>query len=254
MKHIVLYSGGLSSFFTAKIVVEKYGAENVLCLFTDTSTEDEDLYRFIKETISLLGCDLKVLKDGRDIWGVFTDVKFMGNSRIDPCSRVLKRDIFSKWLKKNFKPEECILYYGINWDEEHRYIKIKERWQPYQVEAPLCDPPIIGLNEMKDFLTSVNIDIPKLYTMGFPHNNCGGFCVKTGQAQFKLLLEKMPERYMQHEEAQEKLFETIGSRRPFIRMQRDGDLKYLSLKEFREHLQSNGQIDLFDYGGCACFA
>jgi hypothetical protein len=118
----------------------------------------------------------------------------------------------------------------------------------------MCQEPLMGPGEMQAALKEMNIRIPKLYTMGFPHNNCGGFCVKTGQAQFKMLLEKMPERYKEHEEAQEKLFEQIGSKRPFIRLIRKGKMNYLSLKEFREHLQRNGQIDMYDYGGCGCFA
>lgn len=38
------------------------------------------------------------LADGRDIWQVFRDVKFLGNTRIDPCSRVLKRELMRKWV------------------------------------------------------------------------------------------------------------------------------------------------------------
>lgn len=52
--HIVMYSGGLGSWYTAKKVIEKYGKENTLLLFTDTLIEDEDLYRFLIESSAKL--------------------------------------------------------------------------------------------------------------------------------------------------------------------------------------------------------
>ena len=52
MKHIIFFSGGLGSWATAKRVIDRYGSENVLCLFTDTLIEDADLYRFLLETTS----------------------------------------------------------------------------------------------------------------------------------------------------------------------------------------------------------
>jgi hypothetical protein len=88
--------------------------------------------------------------------------------------------------------------------------------------------------------------------MGFQHNNCGGFCVKTGQAQFRLLLREFPARYRYHEEQQEKLFSKIGAHGT-IRMQRDNKLQYLSMREFREHVEGQGAVDEFDFGGCGCF-
>ena len=254
--HIISFSGGLSSFMASVRVVRDVGYENVLLVFTDTKTEDEDLYRFLAEAKEYLSpAEYVHLADGRDIWQVFQDEKYMGNNRRDPCSKILKRLLFHKWVRKNFKPGECILYYGLSWDESHRLKRLREYCDPYQVVAPLTEKPYMVQEDMMAFVKDINIKPPRLYSMGFPHNNCGGFCVKTGQAQFKLLYEKMPERYLYHEQKQEELFELLGKKHPFIRMTIDGKLKYLSLKEFRKILESdkNNQIDLFDFGGCGCF-
>lgn len=58
--------------------------------------------------------------------------------------------------------------------------------------------------------------------------------------------------HYRNEERQEKLFQKIGQH-GFIRMVVDGQMKYLSLREFREHLEAKKEIDLFDVGGCGCF-
>ncbi len=58
---------------------------------------------------------------------------------------------------------------------------------------------------------------PRLYAMGFPHNNCGGFCVKAGQAHFALLLRTMPERYAYHEAKENELRAELGWRQTILR-------------------------------------
>jgi hypothetical protein len=50
----------MGSFAEAKSCVDKYGKENVLLLFSDTLMEDEDLYRFLMETVAFLDCELAV--------------------------------------------------------------------------------------------------------------------------------------------------------------------------------------------------
>ena len=253
MKHIVSYSGGLNSFATAERVIAAHGVKNTLLVFTDTKSEDEDLYRFLYETVAFLGAEVVTLTEGRNIWQVFNDMNFMSNSRVDNCSQILKRSLFKRWLKKNFKPDEACIYVGFDWNETHRLPKMEKRYRPYKVYAPLMNPPYIEKNDIRYRLKQLKIRQPRLYDMGFEHNNCGGFCVKAGQAQFKLMWQKMPERYAQHEAEQEKLFARIGQH-GFLRRTEDGVLRYLSLKQFREEILEQGKkIDGTDIGGCGCF-
>ncbi len=119
--HIVSFSGGIASFFAAKRVVEKYGKENTILLFADTKMEDDDLYRFIKDCVKYLNVKLETIADGRDVWEVFKDVRFLGNSRIDPCSQILKRKLIKKWIEKNFDVNNIVMHVGLDWTEEHRF-------------------------------------------------------------------------------------------------------------------------------------
>ncbi len=250
MKHIVAYSGGLSSFEAAARVVAQYGTTDTICVFTDTKTEDEDLYRFLNETEKWLGCEFVRIADGRNIWQVFTDVRFMGNSRVDPCSKHLKRDIFRKYLDA-YRPDECVLYYGIGANEAHRSIALIERWAPYTVAFPLIETAV-SKEQILLHLDQIGILPPRLYDLGFEHNNCGGFCVKTGQRQMLRLLRTMPERYAWHEQQQEELFAKIGPH-GFIRRTVNGELSYLSLRQFRELVEAGEIVQMFEDGACACF-
>jgi hypothetical protein len=255
MKHIVSFSGGIASFGTAYRVVEKYGKENTILLFADTLIEDEDLYRFIDETVKFLDVKLERIADGRDVWQIFFDVKFLGNSRIDPCSRILKRDLIKKWVKKRYKPNEATIHLGLDWTEEHRLKRVKHNWEPYQIDAPLMWKPFKIKSDLFADLKDMGIEPPRLYAMGFPHNNCGGFCVKAGKANFAKLLEQMPERYAYHENKEQELREYLKKDVTILKQTKKGNTSNVSLKELREQLQANPQMsfmDKIDWGGCGC--
>ena len=65
----------------------------------------------------------------------------------------------------------------------------------------------------------------------------------------------MPETYREYERKEEQVYESIGKRHPFLRVTVDGELHYISLKEFREqYITDTKQCDLFDWGGCGCFS
>jgi hypothetical protein len=249
MKHLVMYSGGIGSFMAAKRVVNKHGPSDVVLIFADTRIEDEDLYRFLEEGVKYLGATLIHLVEGRTPWEVFHDERFLGNSRIDPCSKILKRQFIRKYLDRNHNPHSCIIYLGIDWQEIHRFDKAKKYWEPYRVEAPMCESPLVTKDEMLSELISLGIKPPRLYEMGFPHNNCGGFCVKAGQANFKNLLKHFPDRYLYHEEMEKHLQHYLKKDVTIMRKMEKGVTRNLSMKELRQ-LE---QYDKDDWGGCNCF-
>ncbi len=201
MKHVVMFSGGIGSWAAAKRVAAEHGTNDLTLLFTDTLIEDEDLYRFLDDAAVNIGVPITRIAEGRDPWQVFFDVRFLGNSRVDPCSRVLKREMAGRWLKDNCDPLDTEVYVGIDWTEEHRFTTLAERRgvEGWTYLAPLCDPPLTMKLQMIDALKAEGIRPPRLYAMGFSHNNCGGFCVKAGQGHFALLLQHLPDRYAYHE-------------------------------------------------------
>jgi hypothetical protein len=264
MWHFINISGGAGSWFTARRVIDTHTTpgDHVALVFADTNMEDEDLYRFLADTTIDLQqygerYDVEVtftrLADGRDVWQVFNDKKFIGNTRIDPCSKILKRDLIRKHLEENFEIDNTRVYIGIDWSEQHRFEKAKPYWEPYQVEAPLCDAPYIDKEQILTEMRTLGIEPPRLYAMGFPHNNCGGFCVKGGHGAFKLLLEKMPERYAYHEGKEREFRERLGKDVAILRDRTGGTTKPLTLTALRERVEGGGEVDEFDLGGCACF-
>lgn len=254
MKHIVFYSGGIGSWKTAKRVIEKHGKDDVILLFTDTLIEDDDLYRFIDETVLEMGVEFVRIAEGRSPFEIFKDQNFLGNSRVANCSKILKQRESKRWIKQNFKPDECILYLGIDWTEEHRTKAPIKNWSPYQVEFPMCEPPFLHKKDMLAELNELGIETPRLYKLGFAHNNCGGFCCRAGQGHFKHALDVMPERFAEWEQMEQEMIEQIGKDVSMMKRVVNGEAQTYTLKQLREDAQKDScQIDMFDIGGCGCF-
>lgn len=252
---VVMFSGGAGSWGAAKRNVERYGVENTQLLFADTLIEDEDLYRYLGQAAENVGAPLVKIAEGRDPWQVFFDNRFLGNTRIDPCSRVLKREFMRKWLEANCDPANTTVILGFDWSEIHRFERAKKYWEPWRVEAPLCEKPYLSKDQVLDWMRNEGIEPPRLYAMGFEHNNCGGFCVKAGQAQFERLLRTMPERYRYHERKELELRLFLGKDVSILRDRRGGSTKPLTLKAFRERLEGDSTLfDQSEWGACSCMA
>jgi hypothetical protein len=253
IKHIVSLSGGIGSYETLKRVIAKEGKENIIAVFCDTMNEDGDLYRFLSDIENHLGIVITRLATGKDPWQLCFENKFLFNSRVALCSRILKTQLFNDWLRENFAPNDCVLYLGIDFTESHRKEAIVKGYAPYKVEFPMCDKPYIYKYEMIDELKNEGIKIPRLYELGFAHNNCGGACFKAGIASWKNLLEKDRIKFLECEDKEEVFRKRSGKDVSILK--RSG--KPFTLRQLREAVDSAPeQLSLFDdeeVGGCGCF-
>lgn len=266
--------------------------EKVFCLFTDTLIEDVDLYTFLLETISYIYKeDVEDLKgiieglpevyedmqkrkeildfisnevesrvnnffwrsDGRDVWDIFFDEALLGNSRLARCSHVIKQNLAKSIVEDNFSPEDTTLYLGIDWTEVHRTEAPKRNWLPYEVKFPMCEKPLVTNSDHKDKLRALGIKIPKLYSLGFSHNNCGSFCVRAGQGHFANMLENLPDLFNYHMGKEREWQETTGKEFTILRKTRGGVRYRYPLSELKSDLEEKREVDLLDIGGCGCF-
>jgi hypothetical protein len=243
MVHVVMYSGGACSWAAAMRVKERHPGEQIVLLFADTRIEDEDLYRFLDDSQKQLGLELIRIADGRTPWEIMRHKHVIANSRIDPCSEILKRKLLDRWYRKNCQTETATLHFGIDWTELHRLKRLREAKQPWRCEAYMTEAPYLQKREMLAWMRKEGLRAPRLYDLGFHHNNCGGFCVKAGQAHFANLLNKLPERYAFHEEQERQLRRIVGDH---------SILPGRTLEQFRLSIEAKEPIDEFDFGGCGC--
>lgn len=226
---------------------------DVVCVFCDTLQEDGDLYRFLRDIESYYGLEITRICVGKTPFQIAWENRFIFNSRAAKCSQELKSKPFRAWLEQSFKPDECVVNLGIDWTESHRKAAVERNYLPYKVAFPMCEPPYIEKWEMLERLKKIGIKTPRLYELGFSHNNCKGCCFKAGIGHYKKLLQKDPILYLEWEEKEEALRRMIG--KDVAILKRKGNP--YTLKQLREDTK-HFQCSIFDededeIGGCGCF-
>jgi hypothetical protein len=252
MRHVVNFSGGLCSWLAAKRVADEHGTDRLVLLFADTMMEDHDLYRFLNDAAANIGVPITRIADGRTPWDIFRDNRFLGNARVDKCSQYLKRRLLDEWRADNCDPAETVVYVGLNWDEWHRFERFQARMHPWTVNAPLMSQPLLSKDQMIDVARTEGLRPSRAYEQGFPHDNCGGFCIKAGQAHFALLLRERPDVFAFHEQQEREFRAWIGKDVSILRDRTGGQVRTLTLEALRARIESNQQIDFHEWGGCGC--
>jgi 3'-phosphoadenosine 5'-phosphosulfate sulfotransferase (PAPS reductase)/FAD synthetase len=230
--NIATLSGGIMSFYTAYLSIQKYGKENVLLYFNDTKWEHPDLYRFLGDIKTYLKKDIYFDTDGRNPEQVFFDEHFLGCNRVPLCSRVLKAERLQKFYKNNDN-----LIFGIGIEEQKRRERIIAAYQVVYaktqkfctLEFPLIDKQIPKY-EIEKWFEETGIKKPELYSLGFEHNNCSGGCVRQGKKQWLKLLQTLPDVYREREEMEERFRE---------RFRECSIMKDITLKQFRQNIESD---------------
>jgi len=251
MTYQISFSGGMGSAVSALLAYEKDLDFNLI--FADTLIEDEDLYRFNKDIAKAVGKEIITLTDGRTPWDVYIDKRWIGNTRTAHCSTELKTKPVKAWLDKNAAPDDPLVL-GMDMSEQDRIDRAAKNWTPRPVVS-LLNKFQVWRPEFDLILNRYSIRKPRLYSQGYEHNNCGGFCCKAGLVQLERLYRTNPERYAYHEDQMERALTEIGSTaRPFLRQVTDGETEYLTLKTFRQRLESGtAELPMFDVAGCGCF-
>jgi hypothetical protein len=257
--HVVMVSSGAGSAAAWKRTVERHGASNVTGLFADVNGEDPDNYRFLHEVMCWVDAPLVVLDNGgRTIWDVFREARFLGNTRADICSRMLKREPMRAWLEAHHPAAETVVVgIGYDVDEGHRIAKAEPNWQPYELAAPLTWDPVLFRHEAHAMVRDAGIALPWLTRQGFPHANCGGGCVKAGHGQWRQLLRSNPAEFARWEAEEQAFRQWIGKDVSILRDRRkEADDIVLTLEAFRERVESDPQGSLFPIdsteGACNC--
>lgn len=254
MMQLVQFSTGIGSAEVARRVVVEHGPAAVTVLTANTLVEDDDDWRFAREAWQLLDePEWLILSDGRTPMQVGRDRRVVPNNRMAVCSRILKRELLRAHIERTYQPGEVTIHLGYDWAEIDRYEAAIPHWQGWHVDAILTRPPYVNKPDLLDEWRSYGIEPPRLYRQGFPHANCGGACVRGGQAQWELLLRVNRSRYLEWESEENRSRETLGKDVSILRDRTGGRLRPLTLSRFREQLEAQpGLFDPDDWGACGC--
>lgn len=186
----VWFSCGAASAVAAKKTVELYGnTYNVLIVNNPIDEEDMDNKRFLKDVSEWIGQPIIEAKNTKvgttscyDIW---EKRKYMSGVLGAPCSMLLK-----KGARYEFE-----LYHDIEWHVLGFTIEEQERHNRFITsERENVLPVLINLKLTKadcfDIIRKAKIELPRIYSMGYPNANCIG-CVKSSSPTYWNLVRKV---------------------------------------------------------------
>lgn len=251
---IVNVSGGIPSAVALERALARFGPANTVGVFADVKCEDPDLHRFLDDVEQYLDFKITRIAEGRTPWDVFFDEMMMGSNRADLCSRILKREFIDKWIiDQGYTPGIAVRAFGFGLKELGRADNIREIVAPFPVWIPLHDRPFMSSCECVEYVRDVwNVDPPDLYDQGFPHNNCGGVCVKAGHGQWYLAYKKRRLLYDTWEEKEQAFRQLTGKDVSILRDRRGGKYSPMTLRELRRRFEDEGYRPSDMRGGCDC--
>lgn len=256
MHYVVSISGGVASAVAADRAIERYGRENVTLWAADTSWEDDDLWRFLHDCEARWSMKCIVYRDGRTPLEVAEDKSFIPNQKRAPCSFELKVKPFVKFLATLPKPLTVLL--GLDWTEMHRQPAPRRHYE--EIEGVTVDYPLMWkpyeFRAYYEVVKSWGIEPPRLYTYGFPHNNCGGRCVKQGVREWLRLRATFPERFAEVRDWEQAQRAKGGARANYAiaRDFKGGNVKPLPLIELEQRQENADEVQpsMDDVFGCMC--
>lgn len=296
---VAMKSGGGGSWAASRRIADQYGPDQLTLLFTDVKGtsgnphlgEDEDTYRFLRDAVPDIRSPLAWVMDGRDIWDVFYEKSWLGNSSLSHCSWELKTIPARHWLADNCDPSSTTVVVGMDWTEGHRHEGVYRNYAhsldgcanpdlcrslfdrdgrlpgpgcanllpvPWQVELPMADRPLVAKPQVLNLMRSRGLMPPRMYALGFAHANCIT-CVKGGHAHWAMVLERFPEHYAYAQKREEEFRQSAPNRGnvSILKDRTGGQVRPLTLAEFAQRFKrKHKQLDLFelqyDVGGCGC--
>jgi len=174
---VVWFSCGAASAVAAYKTIELYGANSIVRVVNNPIKEEHfDNRRFLREVEEWIGQKIEFAINSKypraSCQEVWDDRKYMSGINGAPCTVELKKNARYEFESKNHIDWHVL---GFTSEEVNRYNKF------IRSERDNVIPVLIEENMTKqdcvNFLLIHGIEIPIMYRLGYPNNNCVG-CVK----------------------------------------------------------------------------
>ena len=184
------FSCGAASACAAHLALAKNPLARVI--YNPVANEDADNLRFLNDCEKWFGVSIEISRSPTfpscNIEDVFAARKFMSGPHGAPCTREIKKNARQIWEARNPGHSPVL---GFTVDEKHRGDRFRA------TERADAIFPLIEANMSKQdcvyMIQAAGIDLPRIYSLGYPNANCIG-CVKaTSPTYWNLVRKTHPE-------------------------------------------------------------
>ena len=185
---VVWFSCGAASAIASKLAVKKY--KNIDVVYCDTGGEHESNYKFLKGVEKWIDKEITILKSKKynSHFDVFRKTKYLQGIAGARCTTELK-----KKLRLEYQRPDDIHIFGYTSDEKKRADKFVNHNPELYVDWILIENGISKENCL-GMLWQSGIELPKMYELGYNHNNCIG-CVKGGMGYWNKIRKDFPDHF-----------------------------------------------------------
>jgi len=193
------WSAGVTSAVACKAALELY--ENVELYYIETGKAHDDNKRFKSDCEKWYGVEIKTLQNSKGYKhpiDVIRKTRYVNGPDGARCTLELKKqvryELEEKFMLSLFN--DTIIenqVWGFEWDRKqvNRAIRFIEQYPATKPLFPLIEK---GLNkdQCAGIIMSAGIELPEMYKLGYPNNNCIG-CVKGGKAYWNKIRIDFPD-------------------------------------------------------------
>ena len=182
------FSCGVTSAVASHLALKKYGHDLVVIAYTDTSSEHPDSLRFLSDCEQWFDHPIVRLHSAEyeDIWDVFERTGWLVGPAGARCTTELKKN-----CRRDFQRPDDIHVFGYDYGELDRIEKFVANNHDIRIELPLVKAKLTK-EACADIVMRQGIEIPMMYRLGYPNNNCIG-CVKGQQGYWNKIRVDFPE-------------------------------------------------------------
>jgi hypothetical protein len=178
----------------AKLTISNYaGTRDIVLAYCETGMEHPDNERFLNDLSRWTNFPITRLKSDKyaDTWEVWEDRKYLSGFKGAPCTTELK-------IKPRvaFQRADDIHVFGYTEDPDdmRRAESLREHFFELTVQTPLISARL-NRAACLAIIERAGIELPALYALGYPNNNCIA-CVKaTSPAYWALVRKTHPETF-----------------------------------------------------------
>jgi len=193
--------GGGSAVATM-YAVKKY--ENCEVVYCDTGGEHPSNHKFLLDIQKEIGKKITILKNDKykDHFDVFEKTRYLNGIKGARCTTELK-----KKLRIKYQRPDDIHIFGYTLEEKNRAERFESFNPELKVDWVLIEKGITKENCL-GILWQKGIKLPKMYDLGYNHNNCIG-CVKGGMGYWNQIRKDFPEHFKKMSEIERKINHSI---------------------------------------------
>ena len=202
IRTVVWFSCGAASAVASKYAIKKY--KNCEIVYCDTGGEHPSNKQFLEDCENWIGKKITILKNEKyeDHFDVFEKTKYLQGIKGARCTTELKK----KMRLKHQRPDDIHIF-GYTLEEKGRAEKFENHNPEFFVDWILIENQISKDNCL-GIIWKSGIKMPKMYDLGYNHNNCIG-CVKGGMGYWNKIRKDFPEHYNKMAKIERKIKHSI---------------------------------------------